>query len=196
MPNANAQFGESVMAGIGKSGDSTDMVSLGGVFTVTCYDSEGNLKWEDKFHNLVTSQGLQDLNTKYFKTTSPYTPAWYLGLIAGTGPTSFAAADTLATVSWSEFINYTGTTRNTMAFGTATTATPSVIANTTGTGGSPSVYTISSSGGTIAGAFLTTVQNKSTTGGVLFSEGDFTGGYKTVAAGDTVNVTYTFTADI
>jgi hypothetical protein len=43
---------------------------------------------------------------------------------------------------------------------------------------------------TIAGAFLCTVA--SGTSGVLFSAGDFTGGDKSVASGDTLNVTYTF----
>jgi hypothetical protein len=43
---------------------------------------------------------------------------------------------------------------------------------------------------TIAGAFLCNVA--SGTSGVLFSAGDFTGGDKSVASGDTLNVTYTF----
>jgi hypothetical protein len=199
MPNAIANFGESVNAGIGKSGQNDDLVHLGGVFKLTCYDVDGNLKWEDEYHNLVVSQGLADLNAKYFKGSS-YNAAWYLGLITYPGSTvTFAAADTLASNSWTEFTSYTGGTtssdRVTVSFGTATTATPSVIANTTATGGSPAVYTINASG-SIAGAFLTTVQAKSTTGGVLFSEGNFTGGFKGVASGDTVNVTYTFTANV
>jgi hypothetical protein len=45
----------------------------------------------------------------------------------------------------------------------------------------------------VAGAFLTTVSTG--TSGILFSEGNFTGGDKITAAGDTLNVTYTFNAD-
>jgi hypothetical protein len=41
----------------------------------------------------------------------------------------------------------------------------------------------------IAGAFLASTTDNS---GILFSEGDFTGGDKSVASGDTLNVTYTF----
>jgi hypothetical protein len=46
---------------------------------------------------------------------------------------------------------------------------------------------------TVAGAFLASVA--SGTSGILFSAGDFTGGDKLVANGDTLNVTYTFSAD-
>ena len=52
----------------------------GGVFTVICFDKDGNLKWEAKSHNLVVNVGLQDMNTKYFKG-SGYTAAWYIGLL-------------------------------------------------------------------------------------------------------------------
>ena len=45
---------------------------------------------------------------------------------------------------------------------------------------------------TIAGAFLASTTDNS---GVLFSAGDFTGGDKSVASGDTLNVTYQFSLD-
>ena len=203
MPIAKLKMGESVQASVGVPAQDDSRASFGGVFHFTCYDKNGNLKWEEEFPNLVVNVGLQDLNAKYFKGVS-YTAAWYLGLI--TGPqsgTTFSASDTMsshgATGSggWTEFTNYTGTDRALVSFGTATTANPSVIANTTATGGSVAVYTINSTGGTIAGAFLTTGQVKSGTSGTLFSAGDFTGSPSTdkiVASGDTVNVTYTFSA--
>ncbi len=75
-----------------------------------------------------------------------------------------------------------------MTFGTATLADPSVIDNSA----SPAVFNINNTT-TVAGAFLATVA--SGTSGILFSEGDFTGGDKLVANGDTLNVTYTFSAD-
>lgn len=189
MPNAKSTMGEVVQAGVGRAVNEEARVGLGGVFHVTCYDKDGNLKWEDQFHNLVVNQGLQDLNTKYFKG-STYTAAWYLGLVTGPGSgTTYNAGDTLTSHSgWTEFTNYGGN-RKAVTFGTATTADPSVIDNSA----SPSQFTISGGGGTVAGAFLTNAA--SGTSGVLFSEGDFTGGDKIVASGDTVNVTYTFNAD-
>ena len=43
-----------------------EKISAGGVFTATCYDKDGNFKWEAKAHNLVVNVGLQDMNAKYF----------------------------------------------------------------------------------------------------------------------------------
>lgn len=189
MPIAKSKLGDSAQAGVTKSAQEATSVGLGGVFKVTCHDADGNLKWEDEFHNLVVNTGLQYLNTQFFKGAA-YTAAWYLGLVTGPGSgTTYVAGDTLAShAGWTEFTNYTGT-RKAMTFGTATTADPSVIDNS----GLPSQFVISGGGGTVAGAFVSTVT--SGTSGTLFSEGDFTGGDKTVAAGDTVNVTYTFNAD-
>jgi len=168
---------------------SQERTSAGGIFTVECHDAGGNLKWTDTFHNLVVNQGLQDMNAKYF-SGSGYTAAWYLGLVTGPGSgTTFAAGDTLAShAGWTENTNYTGT-RKAVTFGTATTADPSVITNSA----SPSVFTMSANGQTIAGAFLCSVT--SGTSGVLFSAGDFTGGDKSVDSGDTLSVTYQFSLD-
>jgi hypothetical protein len=164
------------------TGKENDALQGGGVFTVTCHDAEGNLKWEDGFHNLVPSQGLQYMSASFFTATG-YTTALYFGLITGPGSgTSYAAADTLAShAGWSESV-LVGS-RKSITFGTPTTATPSV------TIGTSNVFTVTGAA-TIAGAFVT---NASTgTSGVLFAEGDFTGGDKSVTTGDTLAVTYTF----
>lgn len=188
MPIAKSQMGETVQAGVGALTTSDGRVKFGGVFKVECFGPDGEKKWEDTFHNLVVNEGLQDLNTKYFKA-SGYTAAWYLGLINGPGSgTSYSANDTLATHGgWTEDTNYSGN-RKSVTFGNATLADPSVIDNSA----SPAVFNINNNT-TVAGAFLATVA--SGTSGILFSEGDFTGGDKIVANGDTLNVTYTFSAD-
>lgn len=162
----------------------------GGVFHVQCLDKDGNLKWEDSVPNLVVNEGLQSMNTQYFKG-SAYTAAWYMGLITGPGAsTTIAAADTLAShAGWTEFTDYSGN-RPAITFGTASTADPSVISNS----GSPSSFSISGSGGVVAGAFICTVTTG--TSGTLFSASDFQSpGDRTVVSGDTLNVTYTFSLD-
>lgn len=189
MFNEKASSTDTVNAGLVARTGANSGAHAGGVFHVECFDKNGNLKWKTSEHNLVVNEGLQNMNTQYFKG-STYTAALYLGLITGPGSgTTFAAADTLASKAWTEFTDYSGS-RKAVTFGTATTADPSVISNSA----SPSSFTISGAGGVVAGAFLCTVS--SGTSGVLFSESDFQSpGDRTVVAGDTLNVTYTFSLD-
>jgi hypothetical protein len=189
MFNDKAQSTDTVAAGLVAGAQSSNVAKGGGVFRFQCFDKDGNLKWEETTHNLVVNEGLQDMNTQYFKGTS-YSAAFYLGLITGPGSsTTFAAGDTLAShAGWTEFTNYSGA-RKSVTFGSATSADPSVIATSSAVS-----FTISSSGGTVAGAFLCTVS--SGTSGVLFSESDFQSpGDRVVVSGDTLNVTYTFSLD-
>ena len=190
MFNEKANSADNMAAGLVAKTGFGENAKGGGVFHVQCFDKDGNLKWEDQMHNLVVNEGLQDMNTQYFKG-SAYTAAFYLGLVTGPGSgTAYAAADTLAShAGWTEFTNYSGA-RKAVTFGTATTADPSVIDNTA----SPAQFSITGGGGVVAGAFLCTVS--SGTSGVLFSEADFQSpGDRTVVAGDTLNVTYTFSLD-
>ncbi len=168
----------------------SDTVGAGGVYTVTCVGADGVEKWSDTFHNLVVNQGLANMNGVYFAASAQST-TWYLGLVTGPGSgTTFSAADTLASHGatgsggWTENTDYSGN-RKAVTFGSATSANPSVISNSA----SPTSFTMSGTA-TIAGAFLCNVA--SGTSGILFSAGDFTGGDKSVASGDTLNVTYTF----
>lgn len=194
MNNENAMSADTVGSVVDKKAGSVDKMLAGGVFTVTCYDKDGNLKWEEKNHNLVVNQGLQDMNTQYFKGVT-YSAAWYLGLITGPGSsTTFSASDTLASHGatgsggWTEDTNYAGN-RKSVTFGTATTADPSVISNSA----SPAQFTMNATT-TIAGAFLCSVA--SGTSGILFSASDFQSpGDRAVVNGDVLNVTYTFNLD-
>ena len=165
--------------------DLGETVGAGGVYTVECVGPDGQVKWADSFHNLVMNGGLANMNGAYLAGSAQST-TWYLGLVTGPGSgTTFAAADTLAShAGWTENTDYTGN-RKAVTFGAATTANPSVITNSA----SPSSFAMNATA-TIAGAFLCNVATG--TSGVLFSAGDFTGGDKSVASGDTLNVTYTF----
>jgi len=189
MFNEKAHSTDTVTAGLVAGTALKNGARGGGVFHVQCLDKDGNLKWEDKMHNLVVNEGLQDMNTKYFKATT-YSSAFYLGLVTGPGSgTTYAATDTLASKAWTEFTDYSGA-RKLVTFGTATTADPSVISNSA----SPSSFSITGAGGIVAGAFLCTVS--SGTSGILFSEADFQSpGDRAVVSGDTLNVTYTFSLD-
>jgi hypothetical protein len=163
----------------------------GGVFTVTCFDKDGNQKWEAKSHNLVVNVGLQDMNTKYFSGSS-YTATWYIGLYGAASSNNPAASDTMSShAGWTEVVAYSQATRPQCNFGTATTADPSVIDNS----GSVAVFSINGTT-TVGGAFLTSNNTKSGTTGTLFSAADFQApGDRSVASGDTLNVTYQFSLD-
>ena len=180
---------DSVSGAVIRKSDFVHSASAGGVFTITCRDKDGNLKWEDSSPNLVVNVGLQDMNAKYF-VGSAYTASWFLGLITGpSSGTTFAAGDTLAShAGWTEDANYAGT-RKACTFGTATTADPSVITNSLNTAS----FTMNATT-TIAGAFLCSVA--SGTSGILFSASDFQSpGDRSVVNADVLVVTYTFNLD-
>jgi hypothetical protein len=170
---------------------SIEKVKAGGVFTVQCFDSEGNLKWTEENHNLVVNVGLKDMNDKYFSGSS-YTAAWYIGLYGAAASNDPAAGDTMAShAGWTEVTAYSETERPQANFGAATTADPSVISN------SSSVAVFSINGTTVVGgAFLTSDDTKGGTTGTLFSASDFAApGDRAVVSGDVINVTYTFSLD-
>ena len=170
---------------------SIEKVKAGGVFTVQCFDKDGNLKWEDKSPNLVVNVGLKDMNDKYF-SGSGYTALWYLGLYGSGSTNNPAAGDTMAShAGWVEVTAYSQATRPQCNFGAATTADPSVISN------SASVAVFSINGTTVVGgAFLTNSNTKGGTTGILFSAADFQApGDRSVVSGDVLNVTYQFSLD-
>jgi hypothetical protein len=170
---------------------SAEKAKAGGVFTVQCFDKDGQLKWQAQEHNLVVNVGLKDMNEKYF-TGSGYTAAWYLGLYGAAASNNPAAGDTMAShAGWTEITAYSESTRPQCTFGTSTTADPSVISNSA----SVAVFSVNGTA-TVGGAFLTSNNTKGGTTGILFSAGDFQApGDRAVVSGDTLNVTYQFSLD-
>ena len=169
-----------------------------GYYHVVCRDANGNLKWEEEVPNLVVAVGKQLMLDTLLRTSGTYTTVGpFLGLIGNN--TTFAAADTMASHSWTEFINYTvggSAVRGTAVFAasTSTGTTPSNVTSSTATA---ITYTITGGGGTVYGCFLVTgtgaVSTQSSTAGTLYSEGNFAVA-KAVTALDTVSVTYSTTA--
>lgn len=162
----------------------------GGVVRSTRYyieirDPDGNLVFSDTFHNLVTTEGLNDSLEKHFKA-SAYTASWYVGLTDGT-PT-FAAGDTmLSHAGWTEVTAYSESTRQTLTLGTASNGS---IDNTA----SKAVFTINADNTTVGGAFIVSDNTKGGTTGVLYGGGAFSQGDQTIGSGSTVTVTVTLTA--
>lgn len=160
-----------------------------GRYSVECFDKDGNLKWSEEFDNVVTTVG-KNLALDSFLAGSGYTVVGpYLGLINGSAA-SAVVGDTMAShAAWLEVglanaPTYTGS-RKTVAWSAASGGSKAASAAASFVIGSP---------GTVGGCFLAlgagasaTIDN---TGGTLYSAGAFTGGSRTVAAGDTLNVSY------
>ena len=203
MNNELSNFGDSASASLTRGAQHNETLGIQGWYDVKCYDSEGNLKWEDKAPNLVMAVGKQALFDYYFGATGTAggtaSGANYLGLAGGTG--TYTAADTMVThTGWTEVglanaPTYTGN-RQSISWTAATSsgATPSNITSKTG----GAITFAMTSSGTVNGCFInggaSASATKDTTTGVLYSAGNFTGGSKTVANGDSLAVTYTTTA--
>ena len=192
-------FGDSAQATLQTNAVVPEGMGIEGHYHVVCHDKDGNLKWEEKFPNLVVAVGKQLMLDTLLKGSSYTVTGPYLGLISGSGNT-FAAADTMSShAGWSEFTAYTvggSAVRGTAAFGSASSSglTPSNVTTSTA---SAITYTITGGGGTVGGCFLVTGSGASATisntSGTLYSAGAF-GTAKVTTAGDTVSVTYSTTA--
>jgi hypothetical protein len=149
------------------------------------------VKWVETIENLVTNVGKIDLLDKYFAGSS-YTAAFSMGLVDGGSTPTYNAADTMAShAGWTENTGYSNATRPSASWGSATASGGG--SGTPGTGSKVSTATAFNinASGVIAGVFLGTNSTKGGTTGTLYSAGSFTGGNRTVANLDTLNVTYT-----
>ena len=166
---------------LSQSSGQIEQLSAEGNYTVECVGADGQVKWTDAIENLVVTVGKNDLLDKYF-AGSAYTAAWYLGLVDGGTTPTYAAGDTMAShAGWTESVAYSNATRPAPSWGSAASGSKATTAT---------AFNINATA-TIAGCFMTTISTKSGTTGILYSAGSFTGGNKSVASGDTLNVTYT-----
>jgi hypothetical protein len=187
MFNEKVQMADSSDASVIRGASHSEATSISGYYVVECFGSDGQLKWKDDIHNLVTTVG-KNLTMDTILGNSA-AGAVVMGL-KGVGTPN--VADTQAShITWLEVglanaPTYSGN-RKTPVFSAASggskTTSAAVVFSMTGSG-------------TVAGCFINiggsaTIDN---TTGTLFSAGDFTAGSKTVTSGDTLNVSYTATA--
>jgi hypothetical protein len=190
-------FGDHAVATLQANTNIPEGMGVDGFYHVECRDAAGNLKWEEEFPNLVVAVGKQLMLDTLLRTSGTYTTVGpFLGLIDNS--TTFAAADTMTSKTWTELTTYTvggSAVRGTAVFGAASSSgtTPS---NVTTSAATAITYTMTGSA-TVYGCFLVTgtgaVSTISNTSGTLYSEGNFATA-KTVTSGDTVSVTYSTTA--
>jgi hypothetical protein len=168
-----------------------------GYYHVVCRDKDGNLKWEEEFPNLVVAVGKELMLDTLLKGSAYTVVGPFLGLIGNN--TTFAAADTMTSNTFTEFVNYTvggSAVRGTAVFASAT-STGTTPTNVTTSAAAAITYTITGAGGTVYGCFLVTgsgaSSTQSNTSGTLYSAGNFATA-KVTTSGDTVSVTYSTTA--
>lgn len=160
------------------------------VFTykVECVGLDGNIKWVEEIHNVVTTEGKNDLLTKYFKG-SAYTATWYVGLVDNASFTAVSAGDTAAQINgtngWLELSEYTEGVRQSLVLGTAAAAS---IDNSA----SKASFSMNATK-TVEGAFVVSTSIVDGITGVLYSVSSFTVP-RAVGSGDTLNVTVTLTS--
>jgi len=206
MSNELSNFGDNSVATVTRASDGQESLGIQGHYMVKCYDKDGNLKWEDIAPNLVNAVGKQALFDYYFGATGTgggtSAGANYLGLVGSASATAvYSASDTISShtgwieVGGSNAPAYTGN-RQSPSWSAATSGgtTPTNITTKTATALTFSM----TSGGTVFGCFINSGASasatKDTTTGILYSAGNFTGGSKIVANGDSLAVTYTTTA--
>lgn len=150
------------------------------------YNADGSFNRREKltlrFWNGITTAGINNLFNVYFGATSK-AAAWYMGLIASSGYSALAAADTMSShAGWTEETsNYSQSTRP--AWSPASASGGSVS-------NSSSVdFTITGSV-TVKGIFIADNSTKSGTTGTLWATALFTSGDQALVNGQTLKVTY------
>lgn len=147
---------------------------------------DGEVIWEDVIHNLVTTVGKNLVLDAVFAAAS--SGSVFMGL-KGTG--SAVVGDTQAShAGWNEVGSANAPTYS----GTRKSPTFSAASGSSKTTSSAVAFTFTGSG-TVAGCFINVGGTSAidNTTGTLFSAGDFSGGSRTVASSDVINVTYTVT---
>jgi hypothetical protein len=162
-----------------------DAMVIKGYYHAVCYDADGNVKWEEPIHNLVTTAGQNEtLNTILGDVSAGEV---VMGL-KGTG--TAIAADTQAShASWLEVGGANAPTYS------GTRKTPSFNAASAASKATASAVSFAMTGtGTVAGCFINIGGDSAidNTTGTLFSAGDFSSS-KAVVNGDSIAVTYTLT---
>src|SRR5487761_2601745 len=163
----NSSTIDGIGAALGANNGLGDAIRATGVFTATCRDKDGNVLWEEQFHNLLTTVG-KNLLLDEGLAGSAYTATEYMGLISSVSYSALAAADTMTShAGWLE---------------AGGTNAPSAGLTFTFTGS-----------GTVEGAFLVGGASASATvgntGGTLYAEAAL-GTAQPVISGNTLTLTY------
>ena len=163
-------------------------LKIGGVFRADCYDKDGNHKWTEYAHNLVTDEGLDAILDIMFHADTQIT-TWYVAIFENDFTPD--GDETYAVPGYTECTAYDEATRQEYEEAAASSQSITNSAN-------KAVFTISDTK-TIYGAALVGGGASASTkadaagGGTLFCCAKFTNA-KSCTDDDTLEVTYTLGA--
>ena len=163
---------------------------IGGMFEFVCLDGKlprdhpSQPMWEEKAKNVVTNEFMTAAMSILFNS-SVATVSFYVGLMELTG--AVTTNDTLAAHGgWKRCNAYNG---NQKLWQVAAASGRRV------TNSANKAQFIMSGASTIWGGFISSDSSKGSVTGTLVCVAEFSGASRAVASGDTVEVTYTFSAD-
>jgi len=171
-----------------KSKGLKQQLRLGGMWDIICRDKDGNQKWRETVHNLVTNQGLNALLDIMLHGSTQIT-TWYVAIFEDNH--TVAAGDTYATPGYTECTAYTEANRQAYVEAAASGQSITNSAN-------PAVLSINATK-TVYGAALVgggsgaTTKGDTAGGGTLLCAVQFAAA-KSVESGDTLSITYTLSA--
>jgi len=189
------RLGDSIDAMVVRGMGGQEQMDLCGRFHAWCNDKDGNLLWDDEFDNLVVTVGKNYALDATLAASALSAVGPFMGLISSVGYSAIAAGDTMGShAGWTE----AGST-NAPTFAARLTTNGAWSAASAGSKSLSSARSFTMTGaGTLKGCFLVTgagaVATLMDTNGTLFSAGLFSGGDRTVASTDVVNVSYTLSA--
>ena len=177
------QAGDGATAGVQFRPGAGDTAVAGGVYEFVCRDADGNVKWTETASNRIVDQGLGYMLAVAVAGLAAIT-TWFMGL-KGTG--AVAAGDTYAShAGWAELTAYSETARPAW-----TVPAGAALSKANGT----AIRFTANGAMTVAGCFIASASAKGDTaaaGARLWGAVDFAAA-RTMAANDTLDVTYTAT---
>lgn len=202
MNDKNIGVGLSSTSTVTRNKTAASKIGFLDTFQVDCFSADGELKWSESFDNAVTDEGLDYAMDVLFYGGTAYTEGstadWYVGLI-GASPTidgTETGADLpIMTGHFAEYTDYDEANRQSLNLNAAATASGGTVTNSNSS--AVASFTINTPAPQVGGCFICaggTANTISSTATLLYGIGAFTGGNKTVDAGDTLNVTVYVTA--
>lgn len=154
-----------------------------GLYHAVLRDPEGNIKWEERGHNLTPDEGVEHMLDVVMVAATAQTAAWHMGIytVDVAASDTSQAANVAAAVT--EFTSYdSDTDRNLITWTTPVSGSRAIA-------GSAAQMTINSTA-TIVGAFII---DAITGNGLIFMSIIEFAAAPAVNSGDTLDITYTLT---